>query len=381
VTRELVRRFVPLPRVVKRASTAVPSTAAFVGVALLTHSPVYATPTSTVRDQAVVHFNEGNEAFSRGDTHEAYKQYQTAWELHPTFDIACNLGRAEAELGKLPQAALHLSYCLEHFSSSPQQDLRDARQRYSDLFDTVRTQVSGLKFVVEPNGAAVFVNGANVGTTPLDHEVFVLPGTQVVELKVEGYQDLKREIPAFAGESRSLELRLERLGPALAPGAAPPAAPAAEADGEMRERGASTSDPGVSTRSIALVSGAVLTAAGAGVGLGFYLQGAKLDDEASVLRDRIQTAGAPDPNPCATASTPECTQLADTLDSRNQAWTISTVGFVSMGVFGLGTLATWLWWPAASTSSPSTSSPSAHVLTIVPVVTGQHWGAGISGTL
>ena len=343
------------------------------GFALLTGSTAHATPSASARDQAVVHFNEGNEAFSRGDTHEAYKQYQTAWELHPTFDIACNLGRAEAELGKLPQAALHLSYCLEHFSSSPQQDLRDARQRYSELFDTVRTQVSSLKFVVEPNGAVVIVNGANVGTTPLDHEVFVFPGTQVVELKIDGYHDLRREVPAFAGESRSLELRLERLEPTLAPSAA---APAADADDEMRERGTSTSDPGVSTRSIALVSGAVLTAAGAGVGLGFYLQGAKLDDEASVLRERIQSAGAPDPNPCATASDAECAQLSDTLDRRNQAWTISTVGFVSMGVFGLGTLATWLWWPTTPTSSPS-----AHAPTIVPVVTGQHWGASISGTL
>src|SRR6187455_1412515 len=179
-------------------------------LALLASTMALATPVrqGSARDQAIVHFNEGNAAFTRGDTHEAYKQYQTAWQLHQTFDIACNLGRAEAELGKLPQAAEHLAYCLDHFSSSPQDDLRDARQRYAELFHAVRTQVSSLSFHVEPDGAEVSVNGARVGKTPLERSVFVLPGTQIVELRLQGYHHLKREIPAAAGESRSLRLTL-----------------------------------------------------------------------------------------------------------------------------------------------------------------------------
>ena len=361
VTSELVRRPVPLSRVMNLA-----------GAALLAGATAHATPTPTTsaRDQAVVHFNEGNEAFTRGDTHEAYRQYLTAWELHRTFDIACNLGRAEAELGKLPQAASHLAYCLDHFSSSPQQDLRDARQRYSALFDTVRTQVSSLRFEVEPAGAEVFVNGANVGTTPLDHDIFVMPGTQVVELRRSGYRDLRRELPAFAGESRSLALELEPLE--AAPATATPLGQEAGSDQAPAAPPASSVD----SRSIALVSGAVLTAAGAGVGLGFYFQGAKLDDEASVLRERLQADSTTDPNPCAMTSNSGCAQLAQTVDRRDQAWTISTIGFVSAGVFGLGTLATWLWWPATPASATTAYAP-----TITPVLTGHELGATISGTL
>lgn len=319
-----------------------------------------------------MHFNEGNEAFRRGDTHEAYRQYQTAWQLHRTFDIACNLGRAEAELGKVAEAADHLAYCLDHFSSSPQQDLRAARQRYSELFKTVRAQVSSLKLEVNPDGAEVFVNGVSLGTTPLERDVFVLPGTQTVELELEGYRSLRREIPASAGESRSLQLRLERLDPS----APPTGSTAVTHDAPSSLPPADVSTNGVSARSIALLSGAVLTAAGAGVGLGFYLQGAKLDDEASVLRDDVEAESAPDPNPCATASNPACSQLDATVDRRDHAWTVSTIGFVSMGVFGLGTLATWLWWPAATNASAS-----AHAPVVVPVVTGEHWGVSINGAL
>ncbi|HEU5073560.1 MAG TPA: PEGA domain-containing protein [Polyangiaceae bacterium] len=358
---EFARRTILLPCILNLA-----------GTAALAPTTVRAAPTRTTsaRDQAVVHFQEGNEAFRRGDTHEAYRQYRIAWELHRTFDIACNLGRAEAELGKLTQAADHLAYCLDNFSSSPQQDLQSARQRYSELFRTIRTQVASLRFDVDPDGARVFVNGVDVGTTPLDRDIFVLPGTQVVELKLENHHALRREIPASAGESRSLQLRLARLE------AADPAAgsgPVVHEDAASARSTEVVSDQ-VSTRSLALVSGAVLTAAGAGVGLGFYLQGAKLDDEASVLREGIETDGASDPNPCATGSHTACAQLDDTVDRRNRAWTISTVGFVSMGAFGLGTLAAWLWWPADS--STSAQSP-----VIAPVVTSHQLGAVLSGTL
>lgn len=345
------------------------------GAAALAPATVRAAPTRTMsaRDQAVVHFQEGNQAFRRGDTHEAYRQYQIAWELHRTFDIACNLGRAEAELGKLTQAADHLAYCLDNFSSSPQQDLQSARQRYSELFRTIRAQVSSLRFDVDPDGARVFVNGVDVGTTPLERDIFVLPGRQVVELKLESYHDLRREIPASAGESRRLELRLVRLEAAELAAAAAAPAPVVH-ENATTTRTTKVASYAASPRSFAVVSGAVLTAVGAGVGLGFYLQGAKLDDEASVLRERIETDGASEPNPCATASHTACTQLEDTVDRRDRAWTISTVGFVSMGAFGLGTLAAWLWWPVDS-------SASAQAPVIAPVLTSHQLGAMISGTL
>ncbi|HEY6728952.1 MAG TPA: PEGA domain-containing protein [Polyangiaceae bacterium] len=362
MTAEFLRHLGPLQRSLNLATAAVLLTAT------LHATP---TPTSSARDQAVVHFNEGNEAFRRGDTHQAYKQYKTAWELHRTFDIACNLGRAEAELGKLTQAASHLAYCLDHFSSSPQQDLQAARRRYAELFATVRTQVSSLRLEVAQDGAEVFVNGTSIGTTPLEQDVFVLPGTQLVELELDGYQRVRREIPASAGEKRRLELQLVPLPEVSA------AAPLrAHQNGSSTSRGDVPSH-GVSARSIALVSGAVLTAAGAGVGLGFYLQGAKLDDEASVLRERIESESAPNPNPCADAAAAACGQLNATIDRRDRAWTISTVGFVGMGVFGLGTLATWLWWPTAPTESSRTQAST----TLVPVLSGHQLGAAISGTL
>jgi hypothetical protein len=132
----------------------------------------------------------------------------------------------------------------------------------------------------------------------------------------------------------------------------------------------------VSARSVAIVTGAALTVVGAGVGLGFYLQGAKLDDEASVLRQRVQETGGANPNACSSSEDPTCAQLANTVERRDDAWTVSTVGFVSMGVFGLGTLASWLWWPSEPTSADSKRGP-----TITPIVTGQLLGASITGAL
>lgn len=324
-------------------------------------------PTQEARDQAIVHFNEGNEAFRRGDTHEAFRQYQTAWQLNQTFDIACNLGRSEAELGKLSQAAEHLSYCLENFSASPQADLKDARHRYADLFQTVREQVATLNFQVEPEGAELRLNGTSLGTAPFSGNVFVLPGTQVVELRLAGYRDLRREIPARAGETRRLELHLTPIA------TAPPEASATES--------AVSSSPAAErasqTKTIVLVGTSALAVAGAGVGIGYYLQNRKLDDEAMALRKQILADTPGQSNPCDAVATATCAKLSDTIDSRDQARIIATGGFVAMGVFGLGALATWLWWP----KSPADAGATNPSTLLVPVVRGTEVGAAVIGSM
>lgn len=337
----------------------------WLAVVLLT-SRAIAAPTQQERDRAIVHFNEGNEAFSRGDTHEAYREYQTAWQLNQTFDIACNLGRAEAELGKLSQAAEHLSYCLENFSASPQADLKDARHRYAELFQTVREQVSTLNFHVEPEGAELLLNGTSLGTAPFSGNVFVLPGTQVIELRLDGYDDLKREIPARAGETRRLELRLT-----------PVAAVRPEASAPVGADASAATSPPSRTKSLVVLTTSALTVAGAGVGLGFFLQSRKLDDEATALKEQIVADHPGEANPCGGNATPACTKLANTVDSRDQARAIAAGGFIAMGVFGLGSLATWLWWPEspAGATAPTTST------VFVPILTGHEIGAAWVGRM
>ena len=327
------------------------------------------------REQAIVHFNAGNEAFSRGNTHEAYREYRTAWQLNRAFDIACNLGRAEAELGKLIESAQHLTYCLDNFSASPQPHVRVARQKYAELFATVKAQVSSLELTVEPDGAEVSVDGKPVGTTPLSRPVYLMPGTHRIEVNMPGYRELTRQVPAAAGETRELSLRLERLTAATDQ----PVAQGSSSDPVEAPRGAelgsdaSANPPRGDMKRIVLLTGSTLTLVSAGVGVGFYLQGSQLDDEARALRKSIQKQQPGEPVQCGSQQLEACTRLADTIDRRERARDISRVGFIAMGAVAVGTVAAWLSWPKPPAESAATSDLGAELLdlelTALPVVT------------
>jgi hypothetical protein len=324
------------------------------------------------REQAIVHFNAGNEAFSRGNTHEAYREYRTAWQLNRAFDIACNLGRAEAELGKLTESAQHLTYCLDNFSASPQPHVRGARQKYAELFATVKAQVSSLKLTVEPDGAEVRVDGEPVGTTPLARHVYLTPGTHRIEVRMPGYRDLRWDVPAAAGETRELSLRLERLSANMDEPAQDSYHPVEVVQGPELGNDAPVNPARGNAKRIVLVTGSALTLVSAGVGVGFYLHASQLDDEARALRKSIQQQAPGEPVQCGAGQPEACARLADTVDRRERARDISRVGFVAMGAFALGSVAAWLLWPTPPARSATTSTLRAELLdlelTAVPVV-------------
>jgi len=319
------------------------------------------------REQAIVHFNAGNEAFSRGNTHEAYREYRTAWQLNRAFDIACNLGRAEAELGKLTESAQHLRYCLDNFSASPQPHVRGARQKYAELFATVKAQVASVGLTVTPDGAEVSIDGERVGTTPLAHHVYLTPGMRRIEVRMPGYRELKWEVPATAGETRELNLQLEPLTANAEQPAVGDPYPVESAGGQELHDDAPVNPGSARAKRIALVSGSALTLLGAGVGVGFYLHAPQLDDEARALRRSIQKQAPGEPAPCSGDRLNACSELADTVERRERASDWSKLGFVATGAFAIGTVAAWLFWPAPKPASAASS------LTAIPVVS-EHTG-------
>ena len=90
------------------------------------------------RARATELFKQGNEAFRTGDVADARHRYLLAWRLVPSFDIACNLGRAEAELELWPQAGSHLRYCLEHYAATNKPEYREAERKFRELYEVVQ---------------------------------------------------------------------------------------------------------------------------------------------------------------------------------------------------------------------------------------------------
>lgn len=81
-------------------------------------------------------YQAGNEAFRAGHFESARQHYQTALQIERSFDIVCNLGRTEAELGDDKLALTHLDECLKEYP--PGDKVAAAREKFFELREKVR---------------------------------------------------------------------------------------------------------------------------------------------------------------------------------------------------------------------------------------------------
>lgn len=149
---------------------------------------------------------EGRELAARNDFQGAYAAYMEAWKRKRSFDIAGNLGVAELRLGRMREAAEHLTYCEQNYPA-----VRDAEQTKKlevvrELLKEARAQVGVARIRVTRDdggsaaGAGVFVDGRPVGRVEeggrleqplllLSPEVFVDPGSRTFSASLPGCED------------------------------------------------------------------------------------------------------------------------------------------------------------------------------------------------
>jgi hypothetical protein len=313
------------------------------------------------RQRAVEHFKLGNQAFAEGDSLQAYTEYTAAWSFHESFDIACNLGRTEAELGKSRDAAEHLAYCLANFSASARPEIRSAEGKLREVFAEVTKQVASLTLQVQPDGAVVRIDGSIVGKAPLRRDLYLDVGKHEVDVRMTGYESVKRVVQASRAEHQELLLELHQDSGA---------AVAAEQPGEQQDESLGQATPapvdptrdapagqgGIPTRTIAVLTTGGLALVGLGVGGAYWFESQRLDDEVREARGVADDAlgkGGCGVDPTAI----ECVRLNRRIDDRDRANTLSTIGLVAGSALALGTVAAYVWWPTSTARGTGAQTP------------------------
>ncbi|HEY3496446.1 MAG TPA: PEGA domain-containing protein [Polyangiaceae bacterium] len=319
-------------------------------------------------DRAEELFRAGNRAFGAGDYQAAFTQYREAWSLRKSFDIACNLGRTEAEIGLARDAAEHLDECLRTFSVSSRNEMKDANKRFRDLFNRVRAEVGVLDVETRPSGAEVFVDGVAYGVTPLGRQLFVEPGERRIRARARGYADREVVVAVQAGDSAQVRLELQTAAPASPAGAALP--PEAQRPVPSDSPPRATDGRGVEPRTIVVLSGAVLSLVGIGIGAGFTLHADAADDEASDLAARLRASGTT----CAAgSSSADCEALADAVDRGEQSREIASAAFLGGAIASAATLCLWLVLPEYE------AHPAANLRVLPQVSSASGLGLSVSG--
>ena len=183
-------------------------------------------------DRAVVLMKLGSEQFKAGNFTAARAAFQDSYRLRPTFDTACSLGQTEVKLRNYVEAAEHYRACIESYptSGSPERLEKIKTDR-----DEVLKEVGRVHVEFPETGVHILVDDEEVGTTPLQAEIYLPPGTNSVTFRSDDGREISRAFSLQRGQKFTLRAEFDRPPASPAPAAQetpqpvpPPPPPTAE---------------------------------------------------------------------------------------------------------------------------------------------------------
>lgn len=159
----------------------------------------------TPGDRAAQFYQEGNALYDQGKYKEAEAKYQAAWDIQQSFDVAGNLGNVEMLVGQPRDAAEHLSYALRTFplGGTPQK-----KKFLQDRLAEAKQQIGTLQVVVNVDRAQVLIDGKKVGESPVENEIFVVPGERTLVVQ-RGRLKATKSLLVAKGSSQKVAVTLE----------------------------------------------------------------------------------------------------------------------------------------------------------------------------
>ncbi|MCA9574281.1 MAG: PEGA domain-containing protein [Polyangiales bacterium] len=159
-------------------------------------------PTPSAREL----FRQGQVAYESGDYEEAARLWEQAYTVEAVPALQYNLAQAYGRLGRLSEelAALQL-FVARAEPGNPQLD--SARARLGTLQE--RLARTGIQLEGQHPGATVLVDGEVRGQMPIDTILHVGPGSHVLLVQADGYQDFRATVAVPEGETISVAVLLE----------------------------------------------------------------------------------------------------------------------------------------------------------------------------
>ena len=315
-------------------------------LALAPSSPAQASePEEAVVLQARDLYAQGSEHARNGDWKRAQISLKLSFDLVRHWSTAASLGQCELELGHYEEAATHLDYAARALPFEAEQ-----HEQLGAMLKRARAHVAALDVQVNLKGATVSVDGKTIGKSPVSMPVFVSPGEHVVAASLDGGPAASQRLVVGAGEGRTIALAVGVPVAATASSKPAPSSP----DVSLDDPGGATS----SSKWIVIGTGAGLTVFATGAAVLFRYRASNAESEADALGEDLGTNGCYQPTG-AQAGT--CADLRSLIDDRNENARYSTTAWVSAGVLGAATVATWLLWSDESEAADRVSvgvSPS-----------------------
>lgn len=288
---------------------------------------------------ANVQYRKAFDALAQKNWPEARRLLLPLWQKSHTWDVAAGLGQSEFLLGNYAAGATYTAFALANL---PPKEKASTAERLRAALGEMKEAVGTVLVTVNEDGAEILAEHELVGSSPLAREVYLNPGPRLLEARLANGTLSKQTLQVEAGKSYRVALivdtPLAQRQAALAAQAPATRASAADARAPLHDDGARPNWAPV------LVSGGLAVAALA-IGTGFALDASSAKSDGSKFLSVAEAEFGS--NPCAPskgAGSPSCQSIHSAEDRRKSSNTVSTISFVSSGVFALAAVGSYFLW-------------------------------------
>jgi hypothetical protein len=165
------------------------------------------------KEKAGAHLKRGAQLIDAEDLTGALAEFEAAYRLVPSPTILHNFGIVFQGLERKAAALDAFERFLDEASKAPPATREHARK----AVQTLRPQVAELNVKADVAGAAIFVDGREVGRTPQERPIYLDPGPHQVSVEKTDLGTTHAErVDVQAGQRLALEARVARPAPAAA---------------------------------------------------------------------------------------------------------------------------------------------------------------------
>lgn len=137
----------------------------------------------------------------------AITAYQKAIEASDDLNYYFDIAGVEDKLGKFDDAAKHYRM----LATAKEGVKPDVLKKATTKLDEESVKIGTVSLTVKPDGATVSLGGTELGLTPLEQPLILLPGTYTLSFSAPGFQPKDSEIKVEAGSESERAIELEPI--------------------------------------------------------------------------------------------------------------------------------------------------------------------------
>jgi len=160
------------------------------------------------KEEAKEKFMEGVRNFSDENYPDALAAFEESYRLRPKASVLFNIGMCQKAMFRYIEAIDTFNKFLSESGEKTRKAMiNEARAALKEL----EQLVGSLRLTNAPDGARVFVEGREIGRTPLSGPVMLNPGSHVLEVKKDGFEPLKTGVTIPSGAEIAVSAALSPL--------------------------------------------------------------------------------------------------------------------------------------------------------------------------